>query len=198
MKPTAFLINLARGPVVKQSALVEALRRGQIAGAGLDVFEVEPIRDNPFVEFENVVMTPHLGGSTEEARERTLYLALTNVCNVLNGRPPHIRSIRTFVSATEEAGMLRDEQKSFLLRLLEAPSPSGFEEAAARIWREEASRFADDVWVDHNGNSYARLRADTPTVLIEGHIDEIGLMVTHIDDQGFSGSAPSAAGMTRS
>jgi len=81
--------------------------------------------------------------------------------------------------------MLRDEQKSFLLRLLEAPSPSGFEEAAARIWREEASRFADDVWVDHNGNGYARLRADTPTVLIEGHIDEIGLMVTHIDDQGF-------------
>uniref|UniRef100_A0A7C5RUY4 Glyoxylate reductase n=1 Tax=Thermomicrobium roseum TaxID=500 RepID=A0A7C5RUY4_THERO len=89
MKPTAFLINLARGPVVKQSALVEALRRGQIAGAGLDVFEVEPIRDNPFIEFENVVMTPHLGGSTQEARERTLYLALTNVCNVLNGRPPH-------------------------------------------------------------------------------------------------------------
>lgn len=89
MKPSAFLINLARGPVVKQSALVEALRRGQIAGAGLDVFEVEPIRDNPFIEFDNVVMTPHLGGSTQEARERTLYLALTNVCNVLNGRPPH-------------------------------------------------------------------------------------------------------------
>ncbi|MFN3336748.1 MAG: M42 family peptidase [Thermomicrobium sp.] len=81
--------------------------------------------------------------------------------------------------------MLRDEQKAFLLRLLEAPSPSGFEEPAARIWREEASRFADEVWVDHNGNSFARLRGSGPTVLIEGHIDEIGLMVTHIDDQGF-------------
>lgn len=89
MRPTALLINLARGPVVKERALVEALRRGQIAGAGLDVFEVEPIRENPFKEFDNVVMTPHIGGSTMEARERTLYIALTNVCNVLNGRPPH-------------------------------------------------------------------------------------------------------------
>jgi len=89
MKPSAFLINLARGPVVKQSALVEALRAGKIAGAGLDVFEVEPLTENPFAEFENVIMTPHIGGSTEEARERTLFLAITNVCNVLNGLPPH-------------------------------------------------------------------------------------------------------------
>uniref|UniRef100_A0A7C2WAZ2 Glyoxylate reductase n=1 Tax=Thermorudis sp. TaxID=1969470 RepID=A0A7C2WAZ2_9BACT len=89
MKPTAYLINLARGPVVKQSALVEALRAGKIAGAGLDVFEVEPIQDNPFIEFENVIMTPHLGGSTQEALERTLYLSLTNVTNVLNGLPAH-------------------------------------------------------------------------------------------------------------
>ncbi len=81
--------------------------------------------------------------------------------------------------------MLSEEQKRFLLRLLESPSPSGFEEAAARVWRDEASRFADEVWVDHNGNSFARLRGEGPTVLIEGHIDEIGLMVTHIDDQGF-------------
>lgn len=81
--------------------------------------------------------------------------------------------------------MLRDEQRTFLLRLLETASPSGFEEPAARVWREEASRFADDVWVDQNGNSFARLRESGPTVLIEGHIDEIGLMVTHVDEQGY-------------
>lgn len=91
MKPTAYLINLARGPVVKQAALVEALKAGKIAGAGLDVFEVEPIQDNPFIEFDNVVMTPHLGGSTQDALDRTLYLSLTNVTNVLNGMPPHCR-----------------------------------------------------------------------------------------------------------
>jgi len=83
--------------------------------------------------------------------------------------------------------MLRDEQKAFLLRLLEAPSPSGFEEPAARIWREEASRFADEVWVDHNGNSFARLRGSGPTVLIEGHIDEIGSRVTNSEVQGING-----------
>lgn len=81
--------------------------------------------------------------------------------------------------------MLRDEQKAFLLRLLSAPSPSGFEEAAARIWREEASQFADEVWIDHNGNSFARLHGNSLTLLIEGHIDELGLMVTHIDEQGY-------------
>jgi endoglucanase len=68
---------------------------------------------------------------------------------------------------------------------LEAPSPSGFEEFAARVWRREAQEFADEVSVDHNGNSLARLRGEGPVILVEGHIDEIGLMVTHIDDEGY-------------
>lgn len=89
MKPTAFLINTARGPIVKEAALVQALASGQIAGAGLDVFRVEPHPDIPYTEFPNVVMTPHLGGSTVEAYDRATYLALTNVTNVLNGMPPH-------------------------------------------------------------------------------------------------------------
>lgn len=89
MKPTAFLINTARGPVVKESALVAALRAGQIAGAGLDVFDREPHPNNPYVEFDNVILTPHIGGSTAEASERAFYLALTNVANVLNGEPAH-------------------------------------------------------------------------------------------------------------
>lgn len=89
MKPTAFLINTARGPVVKESALVNALATKRIAGAGLDVFEIEPHPDNPYTEFSNVVLTPHIGGSTMEAFDRSLYLALTNVTNVVNGLPAH-------------------------------------------------------------------------------------------------------------
>lgn len=80
---------------------------------------------------------------------------------------------------------MEERQRSFLLRLLEAPSPSGFEEPAARVWRAEAESFADEVLVDHNGNSIARLRGDGPVVIVEGHIDEIGLMVSYIDDQGY-------------
>lgn len=89
MKPTAFLINTARGRVVKQAALVEALQSKRIAGAGLDVFEVEPHPSNPYVGFDNVILTPHLGGSSYEAFDRALYLAMVNVTNVLNGQPAH-------------------------------------------------------------------------------------------------------------
>ena len=89
MKPSAYLINTARGPVVEEAALVNALASNRIAGAGLDVFQREPHPDNPYTEFSNVVLTPHIGGSTREAFDRSLYLALINVTNVLNGLPAH-------------------------------------------------------------------------------------------------------------
>jgi len=89
MKPSAYLINAARGPVVKESALVEALTTHRIAGAGLDVFEIEPHPSNPYVGLDNVIMTPHIGGSTQEAFDRAYYLALVNVANILNGLPAH-------------------------------------------------------------------------------------------------------------
>ena len=89
MKPTAYLINTARGPIVHEQALCDALERGQIAGAGLDVFTVEPTNDCAFREFDNVIITPHIGGATFEANERSLQLALLNVTSVLNDRPPH-------------------------------------------------------------------------------------------------------------
>lgn len=75
---------------------------------------------------------------------------------------------------------------AFLERLLDAAGPSGFEVRAARVWREEAAKFAADVQVDVNGNSFASVNPKgAPRVMLAGHIDEIGLQITHIDEQGF-------------
>src|SRR5512134_1338198 len=75
---------------------------------------------------------------------------------------------------------------AFLERLLDAAGPSGFEVRAARVWREEAEKFAADVSVDVSGNSYASVNpAGSPRVMLAGHIDEIGLQITHIDADGF-------------
>lgn len=73
----------------------------------------------------------------------------------------------------------------FLKRLLDTPGPSGFEAAAARVWREEASRFAERVDVDVSGNSYATVGVGgAPRVMLAGHVDEIGVMITHVDEDG--------------
>lgn len=74
----------------------------------------------------------------------------------------------------------------FLERLLEEPGPSGFEGRPARIWRDEAGSFADRVWGDVQGNSFAALGEEKrPRVMLAGHMDEIGLQVTHINEKGF-------------
>ena len=76
--------------------------------------------------------------------------------------------------------------RTTLHRLLEAPGPSGFESAAAAVWREIAGEFAAEVWSDVHGNAYAALAGDAkPTVMLAGHVDEIGLMVHYIDDDGY-------------
>ncbi len=89
MKPTAYLINTARGPIVHEPSLVEALQRGQIAGAGLDVFETEPVRvDNPLLKLENVIVTPHSVAWVQEVfRDNSLY-ACRNVLAVAQGTAP--------------------------------------------------------------------------------------------------------------
>src|SRR5262245_52475927 len=73
----------------------------------------------------------------------------------------------------------------FLKRLLSAPGPSTQEIAPARVWREEAEKLADEVGSDLRTNSFAILNGGAPRVLLAGHIDEIGLIVSHIDDEGF-------------
>jgi endoglucanase len=81
---------------------------------------------------------------------------------------------------------VESRSQEFLRRLLDTPGPSGFEAAAAQVWREEASTFADRVDADVVGNSYAQLNeGGSPRVMLAGHIDEIGVMVTHVDDNGF-------------
>lgn len=88
MKDTAFLVNTARGPVVDETALVEALRTGQIAGAGLDVYEDEPRVHPGLLELDNVVLLPHVGSATVETRTAMATLAARNVLAVLDGDEP--------------------------------------------------------------------------------------------------------------
>jgi endoglucanase len=86
--------------------------------------------------------------------------------------------------------MLTDSSIAFLKRLLDSPGPSGFESAPARVWREEATQFAT-LRTDVHGNSMATVNPDgAPVIMLAGHIDEIGLIVQHIDDDGYAYIAP--------
>ncbi|MGH2405943.1 MAG: 2-hydroxyacid dehydrogenase, partial [bacterium] len=84
--PRGHLVNVARGGVVDEEALVEALRRRTIAGAGLDVFTYEPLpADSPLCRLDNVILTPHIGGGTGTTRESELSEALDEVKRLMNG-----------------------------------------------------------------------------------------------------------------
>ncbi|MBO3754854.1 MAG: D-glycerate dehydrogenase [Candidatus Brockarchaeota archaeon] len=89
MKPSSYLINISRGAVVDEKALVKALKEGWIAGAALDVFEKEPIDpENPLISMDNVVLTPHMASATFEARRRLAEKAAENILSVLRGQAP--------------------------------------------------------------------------------------------------------------
>jgi len=88
MKPSAYLINTSRGPVVDEVALVTALRQGQIRGAGLDVYEREPELSPGLADLENVVLLPHVGSATVETRTRMAFMAANNLLAGLRGDPP--------------------------------------------------------------------------------------------------------------
>jgi phosphoglycerate dehydrogenase-like enzyme len=93
MKPTAYLINTARGPIVDEAALIDVLRHHRIAGAALDVFEREPIEPSyPLLQFDNVVCTPHIGFVTQETYEQMLGGAVENILNYLDGNPTNVRN----------------------------------------------------------------------------------------------------------
>lgn len=91
MKPTAYIVNSSRGPIVDESALLDALRNKSIAGAGIDVYGVEPLpKDYPFFGLDNVVLTPHLGYVTEETYVNFYNQTLENVRNFFEGEPQRV------------------------------------------------------------------------------------------------------------
>ena len=89
MKPTAVLLNVARGELIDEAALVEALQEGWIKGAGLDVFEQEPLpADHPLLQQEDVILTPHSSGYTPDTPRRRMEAAVANVARIAKGLPP--------------------------------------------------------------------------------------------------------------
>ena len=90
MKKSAILINTARGAIVDEAAMLDALAKGRIAGAGLDVFATEPLpRDHALTKLANVVITPHCAGITPEALEAGLRMSVENIWAYLDGRAEH-------------------------------------------------------------------------------------------------------------
>jgi phosphoglycerate dehydrogenase-like enzyme len=91
MKPTAFLINTSRGPIVDEAALIETLREKRIAGAGLDVFDAEPLpQDHPFLKLDNTLITPHLGYVTLQTYDRFYGEAVEDILGWLSGAPVRV------------------------------------------------------------------------------------------------------------
>jgi phosphoglycerate dehydrogenase-like enzyme len=95
MKSSAFFINIGRGEIVVEGDLISALQRGQIAGAGLDVFEQEPLTvDSPLWEMENVIITPHTSGSTEHYNQRVIEnILIPNLQNYISGNQPSVNLV---------------------------------------------------------------------------------------------------------
>lgn len=98
MRPQSIFINISRGKVVDEAALIEALRTGQIRAAGLDVFEREPLNhDSPLLQMDNVVATPHMGSATHETREAMARCAVDNLLAALAGeRPANLVNVRAW------------------------------------------------------------------------------------------------------
>ena len=99
MKPTAFLINLARGGVLDEAALIEHLQAGKIAGAGLDIFSKQPLPpDNPLWRMPNVIITPNIGGRSDKFVEQTMTIVEPNLAAFLDGRLKDLRNSSALIA----------------------------------------------------------------------------------------------------
>jgi D-3-phosphoglycerate dehydrogenase len=129
MKKTARVLNVARGGIIDEKALADALAAGTIAGAGIDVFSVEPITaDNPLVKAPNVVLTPHLGASTVEAQENVAVEAaqliadfllkgqIANAVNMAAVNPSELAEVRPFVDLARRLGLLHAQMAQGAIR----------------------------------------------------------------------------------
>ena len=88
MKPTAYIVNTARGGIINEQALYDVLMANKIAGAGIDVFEREPAPvDHPLLKLSNVVVAPHMAGVTRESMDRMAIMTCRNILGVLDGKP---------------------------------------------------------------------------------------------------------------
>ncbi len=113
MKPTAYLVNTARGAIIDTNALVRALKEGWIRGAALDVFEQEPLpADHPLTKLKNVVLVPHIGSATYETRAKMADMAVDNLLSVLAGkRPPNLVNPEVFkIRPLEKVKMIELEE----------------------------------------------------------------------------------------
>lgn len=91
MKPSAFIINTSRGPIIKETDLIEALQKKVIAGAGLDVQDLEPPKlDNPLFSMPNVILTPHIGWKCFESRQRLIDILAENIASFIQGKPINV------------------------------------------------------------------------------------------------------------
>ncbi|WP_258361202.1 phosphoglycerate dehydrogenase, partial [Moorella sulfitireducens (nom. illeg.)] len=126
LKPGARVLNVARGGIIDEAALYEALKTGHLAGAALDVFEEEPLKASPLLELENVIVTPHLGASTEEAQVAVAVEVAHDVVRCLKGEPVlnavNIPVVRGHVAEVLRPYLLLAEKLgSFLAQLMESP-----------------------------------------------------------------------------
>ena len=88
MRPTAYIVNVARGELIDEAALIVALQERRIAGAGLDVFETEPLLESPLFALDNVILTPHQAGLAASAKAGAALRAVQNALAALDGRMP--------------------------------------------------------------------------------------------------------------
>jgi len=118
MKYGVRIINSARGGIIDEEALFRALESGKVAGAALDVFEKEPPKDNPLLKLDNVVVTPHLGASTEEAqvnvaidvaetvRDALLEKGIKNAVNLPSVGPEELKAVKPYINLAEKIGLM--------------------------------------------------------------------------------------------
>jgi D-3-phosphoglycerate dehydrogenase len=137
MKDGVYLLNLSRGEIVDEAALADALRSGKVAGAALDVFEHEPPTNSPLLNFDNVIVTPHIGASTEEAQTQVAVEVAQQIADVLQGRPP-----RNAVNMPGIPPELRERLEPYML-LAEKLGVLQAQFAEGRIERVELSYAGD-------------------------------------------------------